>query len=47
MASAAAAAFGEVSKAGKGSALPVPSAVKTANGLSYQSNPKHTPGQSE
>ncbi|HDR2705494.1 TPA: VENN motif pre-toxin domain-containing protein, partial [Enterobacter roggenkampii] len=46
VASAAAAAFGGVSKAGKGSALPVPSAVKTANGLSYQSNPKHTPGQS-
>ena len=30
---------------GKGSALPVPIATKASNGLVYQSNGKHTPGQ--
>ncbi|WP_249022776.1 MULTISPECIES: hemolysin/hemagglutinin-like protein HecA precursor [Kluyvera] len=44
IANAAGAAAG-ISKAGKGSALPVPTATKTQNGHSYQSNPKHTPGQ--
>lgn len=45
VAGAAAAAFGGISKAGKGSALPAPKATTATNGLSYQSNPKHTPGQ--
>lgn len=45
VAGAAAAAFGGISKAGKGSALPTPTATTATNGLSYQSNPKHTPGQ--
>lgn len=45
IAGAAAAAFGGISKAGKSSALPTPTATTATNGLSYQSNPKHTPGQ--
>ena len=45
VASAAASAFGGISKAGKSSPLPTPSATSAKNGLSYQSNPKHTPGQ--
>ncbi|KAA5944682.1 filamentous hemagglutinin N-terminal domain-containing protein [Enterobacter cloacae] len=45
VAGAAAAAFGGISKAGKGSALPTPTATTATNGLSYKSNPKHTPGQ--
>jgi len=32
-------------KGPKGSAIPVPQAVKANNGLIYQSNSKHTPGQ--
>ncbi|WP_447766157.1 VENN motif pre-toxin domain-containing protein, partial [Enterobacter asburiae] len=46
VAGAAAAAFGGISKAGKGSAIPVPTPMKANNGLVYKSNPKHTPGQS-
>ena len=30
---------------GKGSALPVPEPIKAKNGLHYESNPKHTPGE--
>ncbi|WP_263055921.1 hemagglutinin repeat-containing protein [Pantoea agglomerans] len=30
---------------GKGSAMPIPTPTKAANGLVYQSNGKHTPGQ--
>ena len=45
VASAAASAFGGISKAGKGSALPTSKATTAQNGLSYQSNPKHTLGQ--
>lgn len=45
VAGAAAAAFGGISKAGKGSALPTATPTTATNGLSYQSNPKHTPGQ--
>ncbi|AWH89987.1 hypothetical protein HYN51_04010 [Limnobaculum parvum] len=30
---------------GKGSALPTPIPTTASNGLSYKSNPKHTPGQ--
>ncbi|NIF47131.1 filamentous hemagglutinin N-terminal domain-containing protein [Enterobacter sp. Ap-1006] len=45
IAAAAATAFGGVSKAGKGSPLPTPIATPAKNGLNYQSNPKHTPGQ--
>ncbi len=37
-------ALGGVSKAGKGSAIPVPEPVKTSNGFVYQSNSKHTLG---
>lgn len=44
IAGTAVAAFGGISKAGKGSPVPVPVPVKATNGLSYQSNPKHTPG---
>ncbi len=45
VASAAASAFGGISKVGKGSSLPTPTATAAKNGLNYQSNPKHTPGQ--
>ena len=45
IAGAAASAFGGISKASKGSALPTPAATPAKNGLNYQSNPKHTPGQ--
>ncbi|WJY17240.1 VENN motif pre-toxin domain-containing protein [Pectobacteriaceae bacterium CE90] len=34
-----------VGKSGKGNALPTSQATAAQNGLSYQSNPKHTPGQ--
>ncbi|WP_239006628.1 VENN motif pre-toxin domain-containing protein [Lelliottia sp. RWM.1] len=34
-----------VGKGGKGSSLPTPTTTSAANGLNYQSNPKHTPGQ--
>nr|WP_249033192.1 hypothetical protein [Tenebrionicola larvae] len=44
VAGAAASAFGGISKAGKGSAIPVPEPVKASNGLVYQSNSKHTLG---
>ncbi|MBJ9239103.1 hypothetical protein [Citrobacter braakii] len=33
-------------KGPKGSSLPTPNSTPAANGLNYQSNPKHTPGQS-
>jgi len=46
IAGAAAAAFGGITKAGKGSAIPVPAPTKANNGLVYKSNPKHTAGQS-
>lgn len=36
---------GKGNSAGKGSAIPVPEPVKASNGLNYQSNGKHTPGQ--
>jgi filamentous hemagglutinin len=36
---------GGISKAGKGSSLPTPTKTTAENGLDYQSNPKHTPGQ--
>ena len=32
-------------KGPKGSSLPTPNSTPAANGLNYQSNPKHTPGQ--
>ncbi|MGV3347124.1 VENN motif pre-toxin domain-containing protein, partial [Enterobacteriaceae bacterium LUAb1] len=44
VASAAASAFGGISKVGKGSAIPVPNPVKASNGITYQSNSKHTLG---
>ncbi|MEB6380841.1 hypothetical protein MXM41_18185 [Leclercia adecarboxylata] len=34
-----------IGKGGKGSSLPTPTTTPAANGLNYQSNPKHTPGQ--
>lgn len=34
-----------IGKGGKGSSLPTPTTTLAANGLNYQSNPKHTPGQ--
>ncbi|MBP2153425.1 hypothetical protein [Erwinia rhapontici] len=34
-----------IGKGGKGSSLPTPTTTSAANGLNYQSNPKHTPGQ--
>jgi hypothetical protein len=37
------AALGVVGKAGKGSPLPTPQPTVAANGLLYNSNPKHTP----
>nr|WP_258395432.1 MULTISPECIES: hypothetical protein [Lonsdalea] len=45
IAGAAATAFGGISKAGKGSPLPTPTATVASNGLVYKSNPKHTAGQ--
>ena len=41
----AAGAAGGISKAGKGSSLPTSTKTTAENGLDYQSNPKHTPGQ--
>lgn len=40
-------ALGGVNKAGKGSSLPISVATTAKNGLNYQSNPKHTPGQQD
>jgi filamentous hemagglutinin len=34
-----------IGKGGKGSSLPTPTITSAANGLNYQSNPKHTPAQ--
>jgi filamentous hemagglutinin len=34
-----------IGKGGKGSSLPTPTTTLASNGLNYQSNPKHTPGQ--
>lgn len=34
-----------IGKGGKGSSLPTPTTTLAANGLNYQSNPKHTLGQ--
>lgn len=39
------AALGVVGKAGKGTAIPVPTPTKSTNGLVYQSNGKHTPAK--
>lgn len=44
IANAAGAAAG-ISKVGKGSPLPTPTATVASNGLTYKSNPKHTVGQ--
>nr|WP_244986361.1 VENN motif pre-toxin domain-containing protein [Rosenbergiella epipactidis] len=38
-------ALGVIGKGGKGSPLPTLKSTTAANGLNYQSNPKHTPGQ--
>lgn len=38
-------ALGIIGKGGKGSPLPTTNSTTAANGLNYQSNPKHTPGQ--